>query len=45
MGKTVELKPKVDASLIGGIIARIGDKLIDGSTRSKLEELKRELKR
>ena len=45
LGKTVELKPKVDASLIGGIIARIGDKLIDGSTRSKLETLKRELKR
>ena len=45
VGKTVELKPKVDASLIGGIIARIGDKLIDGSTRSKLEALKRERKR
>ena len=45
VGKTVELKPRVDVSLIGGIIARIGDKLIDGSTRSKLEALKRELKR
>ena len=43
--KKVVLKPKVDASLIGGIIARIGDKLIDGSTRNKLEALKRELKR
>jgi F-type H+-transporting ATPase subunit delta len=45
VGKTVELKPKVDASLIGGIIARIGDKLIDGSTRSKLEALKKEMER
>ena len=43
VGKTVELKPKVDASLIGGIIARIGDKLIDGSTRGKLEALKKDL--
>jgi len=42
-GKTVELKPKVDASLIGGIIARIDGKLIDGSTRSKLEALKKDL--
>ena len=43
LGKTVELKPKVDTSLIGGIIARIGGKLIDGSTRSKLEALKKDL--
>ena len=43
VGKKVVLKPKVDSSLIGGIIARIGDKLLDGSTRSKLVALKREL--
>ena len=42
-GNTVVLKVKVDASLIGGIVIRIGDKLIDGSIRSKLEALKREL--
>ena len=45
VGKKVVLKTEVDTSLIGGIIARIGDKLIDGSTRSKLEALKRELER
>jgi len=43
VGKTVELKPKVDAGVIGGIIARVGGKLIDGSTRSKLEALKKDL--
>jgi F-type H+-transporting ATPase subunit delta len=43
VGKKVVLKPEVDSSLIGGIIARIGGKLLDGSTRSKLEALKREL--
>ena len=43
VGKKVVLKSEVDSSLIGGIIARIGDKLLDGSTRSKLEALKREL--
>jgi F-type H+-transporting ATPase subunit delta len=43
VGKPVVLKPKVDSSLIGGIIIRVGDKLIDGSIRSKLQTLKREL--
>ena len=43
VGKKVVLKPEVDSSLIGGIIARIGDKLLDGSTRSKLAALKKEL--
>ena len=43
VGKPVVLRPKVDSSLIGGIIIRVGDKLIDGSIRSKLEALKREM--
>ena len=43
VGKKVVIKPEVDASLIGGIVARIGGKLLDGSTRSRLEALKREL--
>ncbi len=37
------LELDVDESIIGGIIVRIGDRLIDGSTRSKLQGLKREL--
>jgi len=45
VGKKVVVKPEVDSSLIGGFIARIGGKLLDGSTRSKLEVLKRELVR
>ena len=43
VGKKVVLKPEVDSRLIGGIVARIGDKLIDGSTRSKLAALREEL--
>ncbi len=39
----VVLKSEVDSSLIGGIVARIGGKLLDGSTRSKLAALKKEL--
>ena len=45
LGKPIVLKPKVDSSLIGGIIIRVGDKLIDGSIRSKLVALKRGLER
>ena len=45
VGKPVVLMPKVDSSLIGGIIIRVGDKLIDGSIRSKLEALKRDMGR
>lgn len=45
IGKPVVLRTKVDPSLIGGIIIKVGDKLIDGSIRSKLDALKREMGR
>ena len=35
---------RVDEDLVGGIIIRIGDHLIDGSLRTRLRELHRELK-
>ena len=43
IGKKVVLKPEVDSKLVGGIVARVGDKLLDGSTRSKLAALRDEL--
>lgn len=43
VGKEVVVKAEVDPEILGGIIARIGGKLLDGSTRSKLVALKREL--
>jgi len=42
-GKPVILKTIVDPSIIGGIVIRVGDKLIDGSLRTKLAALKKEL--
>jgi len=42
-GKQIDVTPLVDESIIGGIVARIGDELIDGSTRSRLVALKRRL--
>jgi F-type H+-transporting ATPase subunit delta len=43
VGKKVVLEPKVDSSLIGGIVVRVGGKLLDGSTYSKLMALKKAL--
>jgi F-type H+-transporting ATPase subunit delta len=43
VGTKVLLKPEVAPDIIGGVIARVGGKLLDGSTRSKLAALKREL--
>lgn len=41
--KQVALTERQDASIIGGVIARVGDKLIDGSARTRLHNLKNEL--
>jgi len=42
-GKTVSVEQVVDAGIVGGLVARIGDTLIDGSTRSRLVALKKSL--
>lgn len=42
-GQKVVLKATVNPAIIGGISARIGDQLLDGSTRSRLQALKKEI--
>ena len=39
-GKTVEVKVVVDPSVIGGIVARVGDTVIDGSLSSRVDSLR-----
>jgi F-type H+-transporting ATPase subunit delta len=39
-GKQVEVKVVVDPSVLGGVVARIGDTVIDGTVRRRLEQLK-----
>lgn len=39
-GKKVTLERKLDPALIGGVVTRIGDKVYDGSVRTRLEELR-----
>jgi F-type H+-transporting ATPase subunit delta len=39
-GKSVEVKSIVDPSVLGGVVAQVGDTVIDGSIRNKLEQLR-----
>jgi F-type H+-transporting ATPase subunit delta len=43
LGRKALLHPHVDESLIGGLRIRVGDRLIDGSIRSRLRRLTSEL--
>lgn len=40
VGLKIVLTERVDPSIIGGLVARVGDKIIDGSTRSRLLALR-----
>ena len=42
-GKQVNLKVVVDPSVLGGIIATVGDTVIDGTVRTRLDQLKARL--
>jgi F-type H+-transporting ATPase subunit delta len=44
-GRRAILRTQVDPSILGGLIVRIGDKLIDGSLRTRLERLRETLTR
>ena len=39
-GKSIELSQEVDHELLGGLQVRVGDQLIDGSVRGRLERLR-----
>lgn len=43
LGKAVEIHSQVDPSILGGVVARVGDQLIEGSVRGRLERLRQEL--
>ena len=40
LGKEVVIEERVDPSIIGGLVARIGDMVLDGSVRGRLERLR-----
>lgn len=42
-GKTIIVNPHVDPSILGGVIARVGDQVIDGSIRYRLSVLEQQM--
>ena len=43
VGKDVVASSKVDPNILGGLVARLGDRLVDGSVRTKLHDLRRRM--
>ena len=42
-GKTILLQTRVNPAILGGVVARVGDQVIDGSVQLRLQMLKRQL--
>ena len=42
-GGRVELELQIDPTILGGVVVRLGDRLIDGSVRGRLERLRNQL--
>ncbi|HET8840812.1 MAG TPA: ATP synthase F1 subunit delta [Ktedonobacteraceae bacterium] len=42
-GKTILMQTRVDPEILGGVVARVGDQVIDGSIQQRLQTLKRQL--
>lgn len=43
IGGRIALEVEVDPSLLGGLVVRVGDRMIDGSVRGRLERLRNQL--
>ena len=43
VGKELSVTTYVDESILGGYLARVGDRLVDGSVKTQLENMRREL--
>ena len=39
-GKRIKANVIVDTSVVGGLVAKVGDTVFDGSVRSRLQELR-----
>lgn len=42
-GRRVELTRRVDPSIVGGLVLRIGDVIVDGSVKARIRQLRRRL--
>lgn len=44
-GRTVRLTKRIDDSIIGGIVLRVGDVVMDASVRARVEQLREQMQR
>jgi len=44
-GRRIDLRRRVDPEIIGGLIVRVGNSILDASVRTRLESLRREVAR
>jgi len=44
-GYTIRLQTRVDETIVGGLVIRVGDKLMDGSVATRLQTMREGLKR
>jgi F-type H+-transporting ATPase subunit delta len=42
-GRTIEVRVVVDPSVVGGLVAKVGDEIFDGSIRTRLDEAREHL--
>jgi F0F1-type ATP synthase delta subunit len=42
-GQNVQLESRVDEEILGGIVLRVGNSILDASIRHRLEQLRREV--
>jgi len=42
-GRSIEVKVVVDPTVVGGVVARVGDEVFDGSISSRLDDAKQQL--
>ena len=43
LGRSVQVQVEVDNTMLGGLVVRVGDEVIDGSTLHRLREARRAL--
>ena len=43
-GKDVDLNVKVDPAIIGGLVVKLGSRMVDSSLRTKLNSIKHAMK-
>jgi F-type H+-transporting ATPase subunit delta len=44
-GRKVELSSSIDPDLLGGIVVRVGNSIIDASIRNRLDQLRKQVAR